>query len=246
MHPVILVAASGGGTRAAVFTGAVLEGISQSNPDDILAGSGVSGGGAALAYYGAKRPDLTSSKSGAWNQFFDTMEMPFIQDVIERAAEWRMVEHGRLGNLLAESFERRWGLGSDRSKFGDLNDFGLILNTTLAGRFDRTFLTDDENRGMTLGEVATKYFDRTRSDVAGGRLILTNVNSPPPNRRWLQVTAGSRIDRPCGRLHHVEVIVWLGGLLLLDISLPDFIGHIAAGGNPIASCPQVLPPIALA
>lgn len=36
------------------------------------------------------------------------------------------------------------------------------------------------------------------------------------------------------------------GLLLLDISLPDFIGHIAAGGCPIASRPQVLPPIALA
>lgn len=34
-----------------------------------------------------------------------------------------------------------------------------------------------------------------------------SVNAPPSNRRWLHVTAGSRIDRPCGRLHHVEVIV---------------------------------------
>src|SRR5271166_855434 len=77
-------------------------------------------------------------------------------------------------------------------------------------------------------------------------VLLVSVNSPPPNRRWLQVTAGSRIDRPYGRLHHVEVIVLLRGLLVLNISLPVFIGHIAAGGNPIASCPQVLPPIAFA
>ena len=33
------------------------------------------------------------------------------------------------------------------------------------------------------------------------QLVAQHVNAPPPNRRWLQVTAGSRIDRPCGRYH---------------------------------------------
>ena len=55
-----------------------------------------------------------------------------------------------------------------------------------------------------------------------------SLNSPPPNGRWLRVAARSRIDRPCGRLHHLKVVVWLRGLLFLDIPLPDFIGHAAA------------------
>jgi len=69
------------------------------------------------------------------------------------------------------------------------------------------------------------------------------VNAPPPNRRWLLVTAGSRIDRPCGRLHHVEVIVWFRRLLLLDISLPHLIRHIAARCYPVPACPQMLAPV---
>src|SRR6266702_1243938 len=175
-HPAILVAASGGGTRAAIFTGAVLEGLSISHGQEIRVGSGVSGGAAALAYYAAKRPELAQSNQAAWDQFFRTMSMPFIQDVIERAPEWRMVEHGRLGVLLAESFERRWDLAENRKVLGGLNDFGLICNTTLAGRFDRSFLSADENKGLTLGEAAARYATRTRSDVAGGRLILTNLD----------------------------------------------------------------------
>ena len=175
-HPAILVAASGGGTRAAIFTGAVLEGLSISHGQDIRVGSGVSGGAAALAYYASKRPELALSSQEAWDQFFHTMSMPFIQDVIERAPEWRMVEHGRLGVLLAESFERRWNLAENRKVLGGVNDFGLICNATLAGRFDRSFLTADENKGLTLGEAAARYASRTRSDVAGGRLILTNLD----------------------------------------------------------------------
>ena len=175
-QPVILVAASGGGTRAAVFTGAVLEGLSQTHGKDVLAASGVSGGAAALAYYASNRAALVAPDRAPWNQFFDRLSMPFIQDVIERAAEWRMVKHGRLGVLLAESFERRWKLSPDRDHFGDIRDFGLICNTTLAGRFDRSDLTGDEGKGMNLSEAATRYLDRTHSDVAGGRLILTNLD----------------------------------------------------------------------
>jgi hypothetical protein len=60
--------------------------------------------------------------------------------------------------LLAESFGRRWGLG-ERREMGAVRDFGLILNTTLAGR----------RRGGAGGEEAA------RADVAGGRLVLTNL-----------------------------------------------------------------------
>jgi hypothetical protein len=69
-----------------------------------------------------------------------------------------MVKGGRLGMLLAESFERRWRLG-ERQRMGQVRDFGLILNTTLAGRL---------RRGAGVGEASL-------ADVAGGRLVLTNL-----------------------------------------------------------------------
>jgi hypothetical protein len=71
------------------------------------------------------------------------------------------------------------------------------------------------------------------------------VNYPPPNRRWLRVTAGSRIDRPCGRLDHLfEIIAWLGRLLLLDISPPRLIGYIAARRHPIPRQHVLAPSVA--
>ena len=183
--PVILVSASGGGTRAALFTGAVLEGLSETSGDAIRAGSGVSGGSAALAFYAGKRNELVKGNEAAWNDYFDRLSMPFIRDVIERAQEWRMALHGRLGVLLAESFERRWGLIEGQDTFGQLTDFGLICNSTLAGQFDLSSLTDREkhnltvsqdNRRVTLAEAEARYPGAARSDTAGGRLIMTNLD----------------------------------------------------------------------
>ncbi|MCA2964185.1 MAG: patatin-like phospholipase family protein [Acidobacteriaceae bacterium] len=169
--PRILVAASGGGTRAALFTAAVLEGITQRAPaGSIVAGSGVSGGSAALAYYAGRRPELLVPEVAAWDRFHDKMSEPYIADVIDRASEWRMVKGGRLGILLAESFERRWALGA-RQRMGEVGDFGLMLNTTLAGRFAWA----GQEGGLTLAEAASARLGETRSEVAGGRLVLTNL-----------------------------------------------------------------------
>lgn len=170
--PRLVVAASGGGTRAALFTAAVLEGITQRAPlGAIVAGSGVSGGSAALAYYAGKRPELVRPEITVWDRFHETMAAPFIGDVIERASEWRMVKGGRLGMLLAESFQRRWGL-EGRQTMGEIGDFGLMLNTTLAGRFRR----EAEHPDLALAELASERFGETKSDVAGGRLVLTNLS----------------------------------------------------------------------
>jgi hypothetical protein len=183
--PVILVSASGGGTRAAVFTGAILEGLSETSGDAIRAGSGVSGGSAALAFYAGKRSKLVKGNEAAWNDYFDRLSMPYIRDVIERAQEWRMALHGRVGVLLAESFERRWGLVEGQDTFAQLTDFGLICNSTLAGQFDRSFLTTQEsqkltlareNGRVTLAEAEASYPGAARSDTAGGRLIMTNLD----------------------------------------------------------------------
>ena len=44
----------------------------------------------------------------------------------------------------------------------------------------------------------------------------------------------------------MKVIVWLGRSLRFDVFHPHFIGDVAAARNPIASCPQVLTPVAFA
>lgn len=174
-RPLIVVAASGGGTRAAVYTAAVLEGIaSLGRSADVVLGSGVSGGGAALAYFAANRPRLISHEPGAWNQYFDAMQWSYIQDVLDRASEWRMVKGGRLGILLAESFKRVWNLPPDRTRLEDIRDVGLIFNTSLAGHFDRP---KTEEKAPFLG-VERSFRRDTKSTLAGGRLLLTNLDLP--------------------------------------------------------------------
>ena len=174
--PAVLVAASGGGTRAAVFTGAVLEGLDETRPNAIIVGSGVSGGAAALALYAGHRSVLEDGSEKEWDYYFDEITEPYIQDVIERAQEWRMVQHGRLGILLAESFDRYWKVPTASSTFEKLGAFGLITNSTLAGRFDMSFIPKDKPHNMSVAEASTRYFNLTRSDVAGGRLVMTNLN----------------------------------------------------------------------
>jgi hypothetical protein len=157
----LLLAASGGGTRAALYTESVLHGLAQlGRLDDLVLVSGVSGGGAALAYFAAHRDRLVAGSDKAlldaqWKRFSCTMAAPFIQDVLEGVVEWRVVagvrkdevQQGlRLGELLAESFEQRFYQGtcdgimptntSETSKtLGRVKSLGIILNTALTGHF---------------------------------------------------------------------------------------------------------------
>src|SRR5712675_1310876 len=61
-----------------------------------------------------------------------------------------------------------------------------------------------------------------------------SVNTPPPERRWLQITAQSRIGPPSADSGHVEVVVRFRRGLVLDVFGPDLIGHVAAARNPVA------------
>ena len=64
--PAFIVAASGGGTRAAVYTAAVLEGLRNLHLGHrIVLVSGVSGGGVAAAYFYAHRAALLAQDSAA-------------------------------------------------------------------------------------------------------------------------------------------------------------------------------------
>lgn len=197
-RPAVLVAASGGGTRAAVFTGAVLEGLDEIRPNAIVAGSGVSGGAAALALYAGHRNELQDGSETAWNDYFDEITKPYIQDVIERAQEWRMVLHGRLGILLTESFDRYWRLPTESSTFGSLGSFGLITNATLAGRFDMDRIPLGKSRDMTLAAASSRYEALTRSDVAGGRLVMTNLDlhNAFKEQSWLSTSGADSPSLP--------------------------------------------------
>jgi hypothetical protein len=183
-HTLFVVAASGGGTRAALFTAAVLEGIaSRGKMANVVLGSGVSGGGAALAYLAGFRQSLIDYDHAAWGKYYEAMKAPYIRDVLERASEWRMLREGRLGMLLQESFVRRWGLPASASVLDSCASqqsapgcsFGLILNTTLAGHLH---LPEKVPAGKTLAEVEPKHRNETSSSMAGGRLILTNLSLP--------------------------------------------------------------------
>jgi hypothetical protein len=182
-RPVIVVAASGGGTRAALYTSSVMFGLSRHNvTKDIVLGSGISGGGAALAYFAANLKNLAednqNAREEAWKNYFDAMKQPYIQDVLERASEWRIINGARLGFLLAESMERRWNLPADHRTLGQVSDFGLILNTSVAGHFDRSDASEQSREGPLI-EVERRNRNLTRSELAGGRLILTNLQLDP-------------------------------------------------------------------
>jgi hypothetical protein len=159
--PRILLAGSGGGTRAAVHTAAVLRGLARAgHACNVILLSGVSGSSAAIAYF-AGHPELRMPDydAAAWDRFADTMAAPFIQDALEAVPEWRIAswtradprdyrltglgtESGfamlgyRTGHLLADSFERHFEQ-QDHDALGDVSGLGLIFNAAVTGSFPR-------------------------------------------------------------------------------------------------------------
>ncbi len=180
--PAFIVAASGGGTRAAVYTATVLEGLRnlKAAPHIVLL-SGVSGGGVAVAYFYAHRDALLApgaASDAAWNLFKRRMAEPFIGDVLEGAGEWRVVSREPLGLLLAESFERRlFGVGDRQATLGGSDALALILNTTVTAH-------PQEDSDLLRGAFADTEGAKTSCDsrhipyslMSGGRLIFTNLS----------------------------------------------------------------------
>jgi hypothetical protein len=197
----IVLAASGGGTRAALYTESVLHGLSGVGVlDDVVLVSGVSGGSAALAYLVAHYDELQHEDTVAWSRFGQTMAAPFIQDVLEGVVEWRITggtvqEHDgttrrlgvRLGELLAESFSRHFNVHGAAATLGGRQNLGLIFNTALVGHFPRwdcaavggsvwESCVCDLQRPLSVRESDCREL-RT-STRQGGRLVLTNLGSP--------------------------------------------------------------------
>lgn len=159
--PALLVAGSGGGTRAALWTTAVLHGISRVGQlHRVVLVSGVSGGSAALAYFGRYRTELLQSPDASrWQQMQETMAMPYIADVLAGAGEWRLATGTPLGELLAESFGREFDRSSTESAdtaIGGISDLGVIFNASIC--------SDTASERGAVGH-------------AGGRLLFTNLRT---------------------------------------------------------------------
>jgi len=173
--PIILLSASGGGTRAALFSASLLRGLHQHNRlKDIALVSGVSGGGTALAYFASHYRELNKNDDKHWERFSNVMARPFIQDVLEGALEWRILTNIRLGTLLKESFEREFHFQSNDIKLfktlGDVaqhTNLGVILNTSLAGH--PYYITQAFSKRHSKKQNSSAIFQ-------GGRLVFTNLD----------------------------------------------------------------------
>ncbi len=178
-RPALILAASGGGTRAALYTATALEGLAQlGRTADIVLLSGVSGGGVAVAYLAGayddlQRPDdpagCRAADSCPWARFKQLMTQPFIQDVLDGVDEWRIASTVPLGQLLAESLQRR--VFTPGATIGGLHAPGLILNTTITGHPSM----DSEILRGHLSIRDARDAAQPFASLAGSRLIFTNL-----------------------------------------------------------------------
>jgi len=173
----ILVAASGGGTRAALYTASLLRGLQELGAlNDVVLISGASGGSAAAAYYVIHYNELVQAAPAPWNSasggqpedawatYSDTMAYPFIEDVLRGSTELRCLTGRRSGELLAESFTRHLALRRREEvpllRTLSQSPIGLIFGTTLVGE-----QRPKKSRGWHKGTC----------ERSGGALLITNV-----------------------------------------------------------------------
>lgn len=191
-RPSIVIAASGGGTRAAVYTAVALEGIGKvDHAKDVVLLSGVSGGGVSAAVFASRYEGLTTAtprpedEKNAWSIYVNDVGEPFIQDVLEGIGEVRIWGATSLGALLQESLARRAFNAKQTGirTLDQLRSTGLILNTAISGHpYDDAEILKDR---IATPKYANKLNDegecvrdaRPYASLAGGRLIFTNLEN---------------------------------------------------------------------
>ncbi len=159
---VVLIAASGGGTRAALYAASLFRGLNDLNAlEHTRMLSGVSGGSAAIAYLAIHHDDLlVKNNKQAWNAYFEVMAHPYIDDVIRGCTEMRLLRGTRSGTLLAESFARNM-IGDAQGLPETLGDakIGMMFDCTIGGQ--ARWLDD-------------KWGSPQRA-LSGDRLVMTNA-----------------------------------------------------------------------
>ncbi len=198
-RPRIAVAASGGGTRAALYTASLLQGLAATDRlCDLVLASGVSGGSGALAYLTARQSTLMKRGlvEADWKAFGDAMAEPYIQRVLDGVTELRVAFAlqepravcGEPGagdedkGLTHEPWPSRTRIGqllaeSFVCRFGPMPiekaPYGLIFNTSLAGTLVPAGASAVD--GETAAGSARRRSEAATDAAAGGRLALTNL-----------------------------------------------------------------------
>jgi len=191
-RPSIVVAASGGGTRAAVYTAVALEGMGKiDRARDVVLLSGVSGGGVSSAVFASRFGSLSTTPptggvqdGNAWTSYVEGVSEPFIQDVLEGIGELRIVGSTSLGALLQESLQRRVFNDRDPAKarelaqtFADPRVPPLILNSAISGHpYDDSEVLAGRVSSPPSG-ASCVVRSRPYANLAGGRLIFTNLTN---------------------------------------------------------------------
>ncbi len=196
------VAASGGGTRAALYSYAVLRALHEAQAlDDVVLLSSVSGGSAGVAYFAAHREALLTAEydDETWKSYRDAIAADHIRRVLAGAGEWRFVEGTRLGQLLTESFERKFfpalcervGCAGAKSAEGG-PEIGVVFNTSLTGSWqERGALPPRQSEACWMENESPS--DCATVDRTGSRLVITNLRAA--NDKSFQThTAGWPLD----------------------------------------------------
>ncbi len=173
---IFALAVSGGGSRAAVFSAAVMKELykqiklpdGRSIIDEIDYISSVSGGSLSMAYYCMNKPNVDSSHTDLYDQFFDTykadMRRNIEGDLIKNLFQFYkfFLTSEETGLLLKQAFDKLYFQNRKFDELGKRQKNGwcptLIMNGTVmdtAARFLFTTLTRN-NFDTTPKEVAEK------------------------------------------------------------------------------------------
>jgi len=236
-NPLIGVALSGGGSRAALFGAAGLEALAQVRTDDgvsfiekIAHLSSVSGGSIAASYYALKKPgrdvkvlNADGTLSDAYRAFFEQYEVAITQN-FETSLIWRQLLSFRWINsalaarTLAEILQKRLYENARmqditmREKAGDSP--GLIINTTLYNNGRRLALT-----GLPPEAFEYDFFaDLERALRERGRDVEP---APYIRERWKTLRPLTPLD-----IHMDPCAAGLAGAVTASASFPPLVGPI--------------------
>jgi hypothetical protein len=244
------VAVSGGGSRAAVFSAAVMEELykqvklpdGRSIIDEIDYISSVSGGSLSMAYYCMNKPNVDSSHTDLYDRFFDTYRTD-----MRRNIEGNLVKNlfrfykffltsEETGLLLKQSFDKLYFNNRKFDELGKRQRNGwsptLIMNGTVmdtGAKFLFTTLTKDDFDGTPKGvaeDLSRTGFGKSGYHFGGDLLGVTFCDDIGLSIGDMEVSRGVAAS--------ASVPLLLGPIVLKDQkrSTPDedFYIHVSDGG----------------
>ncbi|MBN2225234.1 MAG: patatin-like phospholipase family protein [Deltaproteobacteria bacterium] len=247
---IFAVAVSGGGSRAAIFSAAVMKELyrqiklpdGRSITDEIDYISSVSGGSLSMAYYCMNKPDVDSSHTDLYDKFYvqylTDMRKDIGSGVLKKFFHWYRVfaTTEKKGLLLKEAFDKLYFYGLTFDEISQRQKNGwcptLILNGTnmdTGSKFLFTTLTpnDFDDAPEALVESLSKTgFAKSDYHFGGDLLGITFCNDIGLSIGDMEVSRGVVASG--------SVPFLLGPIVLKDQkqSNPDdeFFTHIADGG----------------